>query len=141
MHRPSAHDWISRVVMLVLAGMVTLSIIGSIAAIPTGTIEGRMGLNRPPGQPVAEEAEPEARPAQQPRGSQSPAAEPNASEATGVAAAPPGQPEAHRWLEAITYALLALVGIAALATFLLWRGLRDRRRIADALESISLPQP
>jgi hypothetical protein len=40
-------------------------------------------------------------------------------------------------LEAITYALLALVGVAALASLLLWRGLRERRRIADALEALA----
>jgi protein-S-isoprenylcysteine O-methyltransferase Ste14 len=46
----------------------------------------------------------------------------------------PAQPEPidpAEWLEAITYALLALVGIAALATVILWRMLR---RIADAVE-------
>lgn len=140
MHRPSALDWISRVVMLVLAGMVTLSIIGSIAAIPAGTIEGRIGMDRPRQQTAPEDADTRARPAPQPSRPQpqpSPSA-PEASEATVVAPAPPEQPEAHRWLEAITYALLALDGLAALATFLLWRGLRERRRIADALETLSL---
>src|SRR3546814_13590729 len=56
-------DWIARVVMLVLSGMVTLSLIGSIAAIPSGSIETRMGLETQPRiakPPPLPEAEPEA---------------------------------------------------------------------------------
>jgi hypothetical protein len=43
--------------------------------------------------------------------------------------------------------LLALTGLAAFGCLLLWRGVRQQRRIADALEAISfaprasLPRP
>src|SRR3546814_15702655 len=56
-------DWNARVVMLVLSGMVTLSLIGSIAAIPSGSIATRMGLETQPriAKPTPlPEAEPEA---------------------------------------------------------------------------------
>jgi hypothetical protein len=45
-----------------------------------------------------------------------------------------------RWLEAITYALMALVGLLGIATLILWRSLGERRRIADALEALSWSQ-
>src|SRR3546814_10484746 len=127
-------DWIARVVMLVLSGMVTLALIGSIAAIPSGSIETRMGLETQPriAKPLPE-AEPEAA-----------APKMESAEETGGQGAPrasgaspaPAAGEAARWLEAITYALLALVGLAALASLMLWRGLRERKRIADALEAL-----
>jgi hypothetical protein len=123
-----AIDWFGRAVMLVLAGMVTLSIIGSIAAIPSGSIENRIGMA-----PAPQTLPPEA---EQPP--ERPAVDPIEGSRTGRAAAPAqGQPMAapapeptdpDRWLEAITYALLAIVGLAALGCLLLWRGLR---RIAD----------
>ena len=143
MPRHSAFDWLSRVVMLVLAGMITLSIIGSIAAIPSGTIEGRIGIDQPQPpvpQPVPAETAPPA-----PQAVEGERVEPGtgtrgASGAGAIAPPPPEEDDAERWLEAITYALLALVGLAALGTLILWRGLKERRRIADALESISLRQ-
>jgi hypothetical protein len=55
--------------------------------------------------------------------------------------AAPETSDAGRWLEAITYSLLALVGLAALACLLLWRGLHQRRRIADALEILARASP
>ena len=141
MIRHSAFDWLSRVVMLVLAGMITLSIVGSIAAIPSGTIEGRIGIDQPKA-PV-----PQQLPAQTPppvsKVLEGEAAEPatgtpGASATTGIAPPTPEEEDAERWLEAITYALLALVGLAALATLILWRSLKERRRIADALEALPL---
>lgn len=132
--------------MLVLAGMITLSIVGSIAAIPSGSIEGRIGIDQPQ-PPLPQQAAPETAPPL-PKALEEERAEPGTSGtggpgASGTAATAPPPPEeddAERWLEAITYALLALAGLAALATLLLWRGLKERRRIADALESISLRQ-
>jgi hypothetical protein len=123
-----ALDWAGRAVMLVLAFMVTLSIIGSIAAIPSGSIENRMGM-APERHPLPPESEQAPEPS---------AVEPIEGYRTDRAAAPasgqrmaapaPEPADRDRWLEAITYALLALAGIAALACLLLWRGLR---RIAD----------
>lgn len=124
-------DWIGRVVMMVLAGLITLSIIGAISAIPSGPVGTRMGVGEaPPAPPVIAEPETErierrAAPA---------AAEPTPGAGTGLPLAAPERKDADsaRWLEAITYALLALVGLAALACLLLWRGLG---RIARTLES------
>ncbi len=129
-------DWLGRVVMLVLAGMVTLSIIGSIAAIPSGSLETRMGLEMPP--PVASpppESDPQSAETRLETTAR-PDGEGQGASASG--ASPPADPApAAQWLEAITYALLALVGLAALASLILWRGLRERRRIAEALEALA----
>jgi hypothetical protein len=46
--------------------------------------------------------------------------------------------DAARWLESITYALIALVGLAALGLVLFWRALHHWRRSADALEGLAL---
>lgn len=131
-------EWLGRVVMLSLAGMITLSIIGAIAAIPSGSIGGRLVAPQPeqavpePAQenatapPVAREDQPSSAPS------------PGGGGATAAAVAPEPENETERWLETIAYALLALVGVAALATLILWRSLRQRRRIADALEALAL---
>jgi hypothetical protein len=131
-------DWAGRVVMLVLAGMVTLSLIASIAAISSGDVETRSGLET---EPRLDEPSAEPTPLPEPRREldrpqAGPAEEGQMATSPGVAASPE-PPDTERWLEAITYALLALAGLAALATLLLWRGLRERRRIADALEDLA----
>ncbi|PWG02460.1 hypothetical protein [Sphingosinicella humi] len=131
-------DWLGRILMLALAGLVTLSIIGSIAAIPSESIETRMGLETQPptaDRPPLPESEPEAA-APQPEPTRQPAAPRGVLSDPGAPAAS-APSEAARWLEAITYALLALVGLAALASLFLWRGLREQRRIADALEALA----
>lgn len=133
--KPDFADWLGRIGALALAGMVTLSLIGAIAAIPSGSFEGRMGLERiehpapvPPDQPRPERVE--LRPEQ---------TQPNAmsgGRATPIAvSAAPERADVARWLEAITYALLALAGLMALAVLLLWRMLAAWRRVADALEN------
>lgn len=138
MHSRNAFDWISRVIMLVLAGMVSLSIIGAIAAIPSGIVESTIGMNQTR-QPV--DVGTEQQPAPPGGGSeQRPQAQPTTTVPSAnatIAPAPAGEADPERWLEAITYALLALVGLSALGTLIMWRGLKERRRIADALEIIS----
>lgn len=131
-------DWLGRVIMLALAGMITLSIIGAIAAIPSGSIETRNGVEPSAWpEPSYEDAPPA--PAPQPEAEPQPRAQsPARSETSLVAAASApktGHPE--RWLESITYILLALAGIAAFATILFWRGLSHWRRSADALELLA----
>ena len=133
-------DWLGRVIMLVLAGMITLSIIGAIAAIPSGSIPSRIVAERQhwpapeprvrAPRPVPQARRPEPVPRQQA------APRPVAPAALAVPA-PPRPAEAAQWLEAITYARLALVGIAAFATLLLWRALRQWRRSADALGALA----
>jgi hypothetical protein len=134
-------EWLGRVIMLVLAGMVTLSLIGAIASIPSGSIETRLGVERrdwpepsPPGGSSAPAPGPE-QPAPEPPQAAAPAA-PRSEMAAVSQLKPPA--EAARWLESIAYALIALVGLAALGLAILWRALHHWRRSADALEALAL---
>jgi hypothetical protein len=134
-------DWLGRVIMLVLAGMITLSIIGAIAAIPSGSIGTRMGVERT-SWPEPSPVEPRPAPPPRPQPEAEPQPEPAPPAATPaqetVAAAPAPKPDPlERWLESITYILLALAGIAAFATILFWRALGHWRRSADALEALA----
>ena len=134
-------ECLGRVIMLVMAGMVTLSLIGAIESIPSGSIETRLGVE-PRDWP---EPSPSERIPAPPPGAEQPAPQPP----TGAAPATP-QPEmiavpqrkqpvdAARWLESITYALISLVGLAALGLVLFWRALHHWRRSADALEALAL---
>jgi hypothetical protein len=133
-------DWLGRVIMLALAGMITLSIIGAIAAIPSGSIETRMGMEPTAWpEPSYQEPRPAPPPRPQPEAEPEPVASaPAPAETSAVVAAPaPREEGAERWLESITYILLALAGIAAFGTILLWRALGHWRRSADALEAIA----
>ena len=137
--RMSFLEWAARAAMLALAGMVTLSILGSIAAIssdegPTGTIARRADIPAPapPPEAVPQPVSDERR--------QASAAAPGEKIETGAggigaAAAPSPELEEERWLEAIAYALLALAGLFAIAVLLLWNALRRLGRIADAVEA------
>ncbi len=136
----SFFEWLGRVFMLVLAGMITLSIIGAIAAIPNGIVPQQLGLERrqaPVPDPAAPEQQSEdTRPEAQPGNSVEGSTETGVGQGVVVPAEPePVDPA--QWLEAITYALLALAGLAALGCLLLWRGVLQQRRIADALEALS----
>lgn len=124
-------DWIARTAMLAMAGLVTLSILGAIAAMTNDA-----GTAPPPGdRPILE-----GRPAGEGEAAQAPpvpgeanmtAAAPGEGGGTAVIAAPApaGEDERARWLEAIAYALLALVGIGVLALLMLWSIVRELRRI------------
>jgi hypothetical protein len=131
-------EWLGRVIMLVLAGMITLAIIGAIAAIPNGIVPQQLGLERQR-LPMPEQT-PDPGPASTPELSPGNSLE-RSGEApvsnTVLAPAPPEPVDPARWLETISYALLALAGLAAFGCLLLWRGVRQQRRIADALEAIS----
>jgi hypothetical protein len=89
-------DWIVRTLLLVLSGVATLAVIGAIAAIPAGGLP--QGLEQiMPGDVVIAggQAEGEAAPAR---------------------AAP-----ADAWAESLTYAVIALAGIAATGLIVLMR--------------------
>jgi hypothetical protein len=91
-----AIDWIVRTLLLVLSGMATLAVIGAIAAIPAGGLP--QGLEQiMPGDVVVAggQAEGEVAPAR---------------------AAP-----ADAWAESLTYAVIALAGIAAAGLIVLMR--------------------
>lgn len=131
----SFFEWLGRVIMLVLAGMITLSIIGAIAAIPSGTSIER--LARPeqpvPDLPASQQADAVV-PAQPPAATepedQSTISDPKAAQLS-IEPKQAEAPDPARWLEVIAYALLALAGLVALGLLLVWRNLR---RVAAALE-------
>jgi len=135
----SFFEWLGRVVMLVLAGMITLSIIGAIAAIPYGSnLPRQMGIEqvrapKPRAEPVPQRTSAPGADAVDRAGSPTPT-----ERQVAVAPAPPDPAE---WLEVIAYALLALTGLGALGILLIWRSLHQRRRIADALEALSAAAP
>jgi len=134
-------EWLGRVIMLVLAGMVTLSLIGAIASIPSGSIERRLGaLPRDWPEPSPSERIAASAPsAEQTASHPSTQAAPTAPRSEAIAVAERKPPvDAARWLESISYALIALVGLAALGLVLFWRALHHWRRSADALEALAL---
>ena len=131
-------EWVVRTVMLVLAGLVTLSILGSIDAMSNDTVgTGFRGAERPVLAPA-----PEPSPSAQQPAPAAPAQAPDVSspqpEGTGTpgqlvtAPAAPEEPRPERWLQAIAYALLAIAGLLALLLLLVWRGVRALSRIAEA---------
>jgi hypothetical protein len=145
--RRTALDGLTRLVALVLAGMMSLSILGAVAAMS----EGRLG---PSAFPI------DTRPAPPPPGERDGAApreagprggvarpEPAAPVSGSVAAAPapaPASPElqaAAKWLEVIGYVLFALAFVAALIALILWRASRELGRAADALEALAARDP
>ncbi len=134
----SFFEWLGRVVMLVLAGMITLSIISALAAISSNTVPQQIGLERAeaPVPPAREQTEPAPAPEATPGDAQQ-TAPGNSVRQVEVAPLPPEPADPTRWLEAITYALLALAGLAALGCLLLWRMLHQQRRSAEALEAIA----
>jgi hypothetical protein len=116
-------------------------IIGAIAAIPSGSIPSRIVAGRQHWPvPEARERRPAAAPvpqAQRPEPAAGGIASAPAEPTRTIAPTPPKPVEAAEWLEAITYALFALVGLAAFATLLLWRALAQWRRSADALQALA----
>jgi hypothetical protein len=133
----SFFEWLGRVIMLVLAGMITLSIIGAIVAIPYGMdLPRQIGLERPlPPEPeVRSEPSP---PGSSPERSEAGAASPGPPGSAALAAVQPDPVDPAEWLEVIAYALLALAGLGALGILIVWRSLHQRRRIADALEALA----
>jgi hypothetical protein len=91
-----AIDWIVRTLLLVLSGMATLAVIGSIAAIPAGGLpQGLEGIM--PGDVVVVGGE------------------------AGGETAPPRTAPADAWAESLTYAVIALAGIAAAGLIVLMR--------------------
>jgi hypothetical protein len=132
-------DWVGRVIMLSLAGMITLSIIGAIAAIPSGSLPQNVRFEqerRPSPEPEAEQRQqtPRAEREHQPQPEERTASPPVA---VAVAPAPVTPIDPADWLETIAYALLALVGLFSFATLLLWRALAQWRRSADALQALA----
>ena len=124
--------------MLVLAGLVTLSILSSIAAISTNnggptTLSETRNSGSPPGAPAPNGATDPKLPS-----NILPSVEPEAVEQVDAPdAAQPSVPQSvhdRRWIEAIAYALLGLAGLVALGLILVALAVRELRRIANALD-------
>ena len=127
-----ALDTLTRLVMLVLAGMVSLSLIGAIAAMSNQAVPSipfeRQRVPVSSAEPVGQREPSPPRPG--------PGGVPAAGAPTAIAV--PAAPEAdpiERWLEAIFYALMAIAGLVALLCVILWRALGQLRRLADAREN------
>lgn len=123
-------DWIVRTAMLVMAGLVTLSILGSIAAMTNDPGTGLATGERPviEGERVQER---EASPVPAgPEESDVAAAEWAPGPAAAVVAARrAAEDKEARWLEAIAYALLAVAGVGALGVLMLANLVRELRRM------------
>ncbi|HEX8622764.1 MAG TPA: hypothetical protein VF718_12410 [Allosphingosinicella sp.] len=119
-----------RTAMLAMAGLVTLSILGSIAAMTNDPGTGSAGGERPileAERPAERETAPA--PPRPEAGNQAAAAPADAQGGAVAAVRPAGDGEDARWLEAIAYALLAVAGVGALAVLMLWSIVRELRRI------------
>ncbi|HLL31415.1 MAG TPA: hypothetical protein VK403_10500, partial [Allosphingosinicella sp.] len=96
-----------------------------------------IGAAPAPGQEQEQEQEQERAAAQAPPlpGDGNPAVAPaQGPGTTAVAARPSREENEERWLEAIAYALLALAGVGAIGVLMLWRAVRELRRIAGSRE-------
>lgn len=125
-----AFAWLGRLAVLSLSLLATLSIIGSIAAIPSGSVEGRLGLERPPGErTVAPATEPRER--RMPSEPEMPQPGTGASQIVESIAIPvaPERDDPLRWLEPLTYALIALAGFMALGVLFLWQAVAALNRL------------
>lgn len=123
-------DWIARTAMLVMAGLVTLSILGSIAAMTNAPGTGFAAGDRPK---IEAERARERQAAPAPPGTEQ-GNDANAVTAerrgdTAVASPSPEEDREARWLEAIAYALLAVAGVGAIGVLMLWAAVRELRRI------------
>ena len=131
-------EWVVRTVMLVLAGLVTLSILGSIAAmsnqagVPDLRTQRERPVLAPAPEPVPEQAQPQPGTTAGTPLAPTPQTEAPAGTELVAVPAPPEEERPERWLEAIAYALLAIAGLLALLLILLWRGVRALRGIAEA---------
>ena len=125
-------DWLGRTLLLVMAGLATLSIIASVASVSNihGTTPSRPGSDS-----VAERFEVPSSPPIEP-GERADTDAPVASAdedgvLTTISATDAEDDEIARWLESLTYAVLALAGFMAAALLVLLRITALLARIAD----------
>jgi hypothetical protein len=132
--RRTALDTLVRIVAMVLAGMVTLSILGAIAAMSEGGARPSFPLDPRPTAMTEPRAEAPASDPAQDGLRRSPAP----GETTVTVAVPPQPPSAQersaRWLEVIAYVLFAIAFLLALGVLALWRLAATLRRLVDTRE-------
>lgn len=125
-------DWLGRTLLLVMAGLATLSIIASVASV--SNIHGSTPP-RPGSETVAERLGPPEPPPVEPSEPLSSEAPVAGMEDSGVlaalSAADAQDGEIARWLESLTYAVLALAGFIAAALLVLLRITALLARIAE----------
>lgn len=125
-------DWLGRTLLLVMAGLATLSIVASVASV--SNIHGS-APSRPGSETVAERFETPEMPPVEPGERVSSDAPVGESEDDGVlaalSAADAQDGEIARWLESLTYAVLALAGFMAAALLVLLRITALLARIAE----------
>ena len=125
-------DWLGRTLLLVMAGLATLSIVASVASV--SDIRGTSPA-RPGGETVAERvAVPEPPPiAPGDRAPSEAPVTPADEGGVGTALSAPDIPddEIAQWLESLTYAVLALAGFMAAILLVLLRITALLARIAD----------
>jgi len=121
--------WLGRLIVLTLSLLATLSIIGSIAAIPSGSVEGRLGLEPPQADRVAlPETEPAETAAPMPSAGARDLAGERVAQSRRQAVAPELD-DPLRWLEPLTYAVIALAGLMALVVLFLWQAVAALNRL------------
>jgi hypothetical protein len=134
-------DTLVRIVAMVLAGMVTLSILGAIAAMSEGGGGPAFPLDPRP----TAISEPRTEPAPQEPAEGGLRRSGTPGETTVTVAAPPQPPSADersaQWLEVIAYVLFAIAFLAALLALILWRMTAALRRGADAMEALAARPP
>jgi len=125
-------DWLGRTLLLVMAGLATLSIVASVASVSNihGSAPSRSG-----GETVAERFETPEMPPVEPGERVSSETPVGDSEDDGMlaalSAADAQDGEIARWLESLTYAVLALAGFMAAALLVLLRITALLARIAE----------
>lgn len=125
-------DWLGRTLLLVMAGLATLSIIASVASV--SNIHGTPP-DRAPTRSIAERTEaPQPQPQLVEPGEPSPdpiASDDDSGMLATLSAADAQDGEIARWLESLTYAVLALAGFMAAALLVLLRITALLARIAE----------
>lgn len=125
-------DWLGRTLLLVMAGLATLSIIASVASV--SNIHGSTP-SRPGGETVAERFDMPETPPVEPServSSDAPVGEREDDRVlAALSAADVQDGEIARWLESLTYAVLALAGFMAAALLVLLRITALLARIAE----------
>ncbi len=122
-------DWLGRTLLLVMAGLATLSIIASVASV--SNIHGT-SPSRPGSETAAERSDVTERlPVERDAGAPPVAPGAETAEMTAPSAADAQDGEIARWLESLTYAVLALAGFMAAALLVLLRITALLARIAE----------
>ena len=129
--KPDAFEWMFRVAMMVLAGLVSLSMLGAIDTMARGGGgESGFTIDTAPSGRVPTPAEQRTRP--EPEGPPEVKIA-DAAQGGGTVAFPGGgtsgaDAEIAKWLEVIAYVLFALTGLVALLALILWRAVSELRR-------------